>query len=270
MNKEEHYQCEVQQGGSKGLDLLDLKFNQTTMDFIKNNGIKPGMKVLDIGCGTGIMSRWLAEQVGNNGKVIAIDNNENQIEAAKLHSTEHKINNIEYRLFSAYDILDLNEKFDLIYCRFVLHHLESPRKAITLFYEALNAGGIYIGEEGLVNAAFSYPPTFAWSGFKYKETQPQNEKDGVDRDGDFGMKLYYYAKKAGFMIMDYKLVQPLLWKKEHKTLLLDGLKEFKNTAISQGMTEEQWQNKYQETVRFIDDDNQIIGFFGSCQISAKK
>ena len=178
MSKEEHYQCEVQKGGSKGLDLLDLIFNEPTMHFIKSNGIKPGMKVLDIGCGTGIMSRWLAEQVGENGKVIAIDNNENQIEAAKQHAAKNEIGNIEYKLFSAYDILDLKVKFDLIYCRFVLHHLESPRKAITLFYSALNEGGIYIGEEGLVNAAFAYPPTFAWSGYQYKETQPQEEKDG--------------------------------------------------------------------------------------------
>ena len=92
----------------------------------------------------------------------------------------------------------------------------------------------------------------------------------MSRDGDFGRKLYYYAKQAGFYIQDCHLVQPLLWKKEQKSLLLDGLKEFKKTAISQGMTEDQWQTKYQETARLIDDDNQIIAFYGSCQVAAKK
>jgi SAM-dependent methyltransferase len=265
----EKYDYEVGKGGSQGLDLLDLSFNPTTMSFIKNFGLKAGMKVLDVGCGTGVMSRWLAQQVGELGKVIAIDNSENQLEAAKEASKDPKFKNIEYKLLSVYDILDLKEKFDLIYCRFVLHHVHSPRKAIKLFYEALNPGGIYVGEEGIISAAFAYPPSFAWAGYEPK-LHPAKERDGEDRDGDFGMKIYFYSKLAGFEIIACQLVQPVLWEKERKSLLLQGLKEFKKTALEQGMTEEQWKKKYEETERLIADDNQIMAFYQSCQVAGKK
>lgn len=263
----EKYECEVAKGGSQGLDLLDLSFNPTTMSFIKHFAVKPGMKVLDVGCGTGVMSRWFAEQVGTRGKVIAIDNSQNQLEAALNSSKDHK--SIEYKLLSLYDILDLNEKFDLVYCRFVLHHIHSPRKAIQLFFEALNPGGIYVGEEGIISAAFAYPPSFAWTGYEVK-FDSEREQDGIGRDGDFGMKLFYYSKQAGFDILGCNLVQPVLWEKERKALLLYGLKEFKKTALDQGTTEEEWQKKYKETERLIEDDNQMIAFYGSCQVAAKK
>ncbi len=269
MTHNEKYECEIGKDGSKGLELLDLVFNPSTTAFIARNGIKPGMKVLDVGCGTGVMSRWLAQKVGESGKVIAIDNSADQVHAAQK-ATDKQWQNIEYLTLSAYDILSLNQTFDLIYCRFVLHHLHSPRSTIKLFYDALNLNGIYIGEEGLVNAAFAYPPTFAWNGYMPELKHPSEERDDEGRDGDFGMKLYYYAKQSGFSIVDCHLAQPLLWKKEQKIHLLNGLKEFKKTELSHGTTEETWQKKYHETERLIEDDNQIIGFYGSCQVAAKK
>jgi len=265
---DESYDFEIGEEGQKGLDLLGVLFNPTTKSFIKQYGLQEGMKVLDVGCGTGDMSRWFARQVGLQGRVLAIDNNENQIHAAKVKTPDE--GNIEYKCLSAYDILQLKETFDLVYCRFVLHHLHSPRQTIQLFYEVLNAGGIYIGEEGLINAAFAYPATFAWEGYMPEMKAPSEEKDGLGRDGDFGMKLFYYTKQAGFAILSCQLVHPLLWKKEQKEPLLIGLQEFKKTALAQGMTEEEWQQKYQETQRIALDDNQILGFYESCQIAAKK
>ena len=131
--KDEHYELEI---GPEGLsyDLLDKAFNETTQAFILKAGIKSGMRILDVGCGGGVMTAWLARQVGPNGRVMAIDNSPEQIEFARQRLLKHQLTNVDFQVVSAYDIAKLDQKFDLIYCRFVLHHVYSPRKTIKIFY----------------------------------------------------------------------------------------------------------------------------------------
>lgn len=269
MKKDEKYDLEI---GEEGLsyDLLDRSFNESTQAFILKAGIKPGMRVLDVGCGGGVMTAWLAKQVGPKGHVTAIDNSPEQLNFAKQSLLKQKITNVDFQVMSAYDIGKLNQKFDLIYCRFVLHHVHSPRKTIKLFYDNLNSKGIYVGEEGMIGSAFAYPPSFAWQGYTPKLVSPDEEVDGQGREGDFGMKLFYFTRAAGFMVSDCHLVRPVLWKKEDKQGLLENLKVFKKTNLEQGTTEAEWQKKYDETVRLVRDDNQVIGFYGSCQIAGHK
>ena len=117
---------------------------------------------------------------------------------------------------------------------------------------------------------WTYPSTNAWYGYQPDLPAPESINEGNERDGDFGMKLFNTCKKSGFTIKDCQLDQPLLWTKEQKQGVLSGLIAFKNTALKQGMTEQEWQGKYDETIRIISDPNQIIAFYGSCFIAAKK
>jgi ubiquinone/menaquinone biosynthesis C-methylase UbiE len=94
--------------------------------------------VLDIGCGSGVMTCWIAQQVGDTGHVIGIENNENQLQAAKKRAHNASLKNAEFKLCSAYDLESLNEKFDFIYCRFVLHHLHKPDEVIFKIFNELN------------------------------------------------------------------------------------------------------------------------------------
>lgn len=269
--KEEKYELEI---GEEGLsyDLLDLCFNESTQAFILKAGIKPGMHVLDVGCGGGVMTSWLAKQVGPTGHVTAIDNSKEQLEFARRRVSAQNLTNVDFQVLSAYDIAKLNKNFDLIYCRFVLHHIHSPRKAIQIFYDNLNSKGIYIGEEGMIGSAFAFPPSFAWQGYIPTLVSPEKDKEneGKGREGDFGMKLFYYTQMAGFSVSDCHLVRPILWKKEQKKGLLENLKIFKKTDLEQGVTEQEWQQKYDETFRLVEDTNQVIGFYGSCQVAGVK
>lgn len=100
--------------------------------------------------------------------------------------------------------------------------------------------------------------------------KPEEEVDGQSRDGDIGMKLFYECRKAGFEIINCGLIQPILWKEKQKIKLLEALNAFKQTDLEHGTTEKEWQNKYDETVRFSKDPNQVIGFYGSFQVAGKK
>ena len=79
---------------------------------------------MDVGCGTGVMTQWLAEQTGPNGTVTAIDNNESQVNATMKRIHNAKLSNVRSQVLSAYDLKSLDQKFDLVYCRFLLHHLQ--------------------------------------------------------------------------------------------------------------------------------------------------
>ncbi len=266
---EEKYDFEI---GEEGLsyDILDESYNTRTQQFLLEAGLTQGMKVLDVGCGAGVMTAWMAGQVGDQGHVTALDNSPEQLSVAKQRVEKSGLSNVETKVLSAYDIEKLGERYDLIYCRFLLHHLHSPRKAIKAYYENLNDGGIYVGEEGIISHMFAYPPTFAWQGYMPELISPRKEVDGQDRDGDIGMKLFYECHQAGFEIINCGLNQPILWKEAQKIKLLEALNAFKQTDLEQGTTEDAWQKKYDETVRFSKDPRQIIGFYGSFQVAGKK
>jgi len=51
--------------------------------------LKPGTKVLDLGCGNGYMSVALAQLVSPNGKVVAVDSSQEKLDAAKRTVSEH-------------------------------------------------------------------------------------------------------------------------------------------------------------------------------------
>lgn len=269
MSNKESYEFEI---GSEGLDydILDKSYNENTQQFLLNNGLKEGMHVLDIGCGAGVMTSWIAKQVGPSGSVLAIDNSPEQLQVTNKNLEKLNINNVKTQVLSAYDVVKLDKKFDAIYCRFLLHHLHSPRLAIKCFYEALKPEGIYFGQEGMIHAAFSYPDSFAWRGYLPTMIDTDKEKDGEGRDGDFGMKLLYNCIESGFFIQDCSYHQPLLWKKEQKEGLISGLLAYKQTELEQGLNENEWQKKYNEIIRLINDNKQLIGFYGSCLIAAHK
>ena len=46
-----------------------------TLQLLREAGIAPGMSVLDIGCGGGLLTRDVAELVGPGGYVLGIDRN---------------------------------------------------------------------------------------------------------------------------------------------------------------------------------------------------
>ncbi|CDZ79011.1 putative methyltransferase YcgJ [Legionella massiliensis] len=269
MAHKEEYDFEIDEEGL-AYDILDLSFNTTTQAFLAKNGIKPGMRVLDVGSGSGIMTHYLAQQVGKDGEVLSIDISAEQLARAQRYCAQQGDQNVRFKEISIYDLATLKEKFDLIYCRFVLHHLHSPRTAISIFYQHLNDKGIYLAEEGIISAAFAYPPTAAWHYSRPEQPLPEMEVDGQQRDGEFGMKLIYWMQKKGFAIRDACLVQPLLTSQQQKTLLLDGHYAYKKTALAQGMSNEDWEAQTLELKRLAADELSIVGFYQSCLVCGVK
>ena len=100
-----------------------------TERLLREAGIAPGMRVLDLGCGAGDVALLAAEMVGPNGAVVGIDRNDDVLAVARDRARNAGYANIEFREGAAEDFVD-PAPFDLAIGRYVLVHQADPTNFI--------------------------------------------------------------------------------------------------------------------------------------------
>jgi len=97
-----------------------------------------GLRVLDIGCGAGILSEAL-EQAG--AEVTGIDLAEEAIDAARMHA-EASGRSIEYRTISAEELAaERPGHYDLVCCLEMLEHVPDPESIVSACAQLIRPGG---------------------------------------------------------------------------------------------------------------------------------
>lgn len=100
--------------------------------------LKEGMLILDVGCGTGAISKDIAKIIGDTGKVVGIDNTKEFIESGKkTYADVINLDLIHSDLFE----FQSEEKFDLIVSARVLQWLTTPKDALLKMKELLKPDG---------------------------------------------------------------------------------------------------------------------------------
>ena len=103
--------------------------------------VKPGMKVADVGAGTGLFTRLFAKAVGPEGKVYAVDIAKNFLQHIEKTTKENGIENVETVLATA-DSSNLRpDSVDLVFISDTYHHFEFPQKTMASVHRALRPGG---------------------------------------------------------------------------------------------------------------------------------
>jgi ubiquinone/menaquinone biosynthesis C-methylase UbiE len=97
-----------------------------------------GMKVLDVGCGTGAITRGIAEAVGPTGCVIGMDSNPNLVDKAR--QAHGNIPGIAFETGDIYNI-PYEGVFDIVTSARVLVWLCEPLQALTMMKSAVKVGG---------------------------------------------------------------------------------------------------------------------------------
>jgi len=118
---------------------------QPPAQLIERSGIKPGMTVLDLGCGSGAFTPSVARAVGEQGKVYAVDIQPKMLQQLerKLAKPENQdIRNIELKQASAYDLPFEKSSMDLVYMVTVLQEIPDRSRALREIKRVLKPGGI--------------------------------------------------------------------------------------------------------------------------------
>lgn len=104
------------------------------------------IRVLDLGCGTGTITKNLKEKF-KNAQVTCLDLAENMIEMAKIKLNEY--DDVDYVIGDFYDY-NFSENYDVIVSSLALHHLvtdDDKKGFYKKIYDALDQGGIFLNAD---------------------------------------------------------------------------------------------------------------------------
>jgi 2-polyprenyl-6-hydroxyphenyl methylase / 3-demethylubiquinone-9 3-methyltransferase len=128
------------------------KFNPVRLGFIKEAACRrfgrdakrldalAGLRVLDIGCGGGILSEPLARL---GADVVGADPAKANIEAARLHAAEAGVA-VDYRATTAEELADAGERFDVVLAMEVVEHVADLGLFIKRSAEMVKPGGLMV------------------------------------------------------------------------------------------------------------------------------
>ena len=161
------------------LDSGFRRFFQSPGTIIERSGIEPGMTVMELGCGSGAYTTYVARVVGEKGEVYAVD-----VQSAMLRQLEQKlaraenqdIRNVELKEASAYELPFADDFFDLVYMVTVLMEIPDRGRALREVKRVLKPGGTLAVTEFFPDPDYPFRSTVIKTG----------KREGLSLDGSQG------------------------------------------------------------------------------------
>ncbi|MEX2026589.1 MAG: methyltransferase domain-containing protein, partial [Pirellulaceae bacterium] len=169
--------------------------------FVEFLRVQPGMRVLEVGSGLGILAAEVAA-AAEGVEVIGLERSSEQIAAATSAPRVHYVQG------DAHELPFADGSFDLVYCRYLLEHVANPVRVLSEMRRVTRPGGrvqamVYDGS--LVRLD---PPCPAfeqvWSAFAEHQRQ-------FGGDGLIGRRLYRLFRDAAFSQIELSIQPELHW-----------------------------------------------------------
>lgn len=110
--------------------------------------LKPGMRIVDVGCGTGDFTRYLADLVPGKCQVMGVDTHVASLRAATSETRRAGLSGrVSYKKGDAYAIPLRDDFADITCCRNLLMHLTDPVSAVSEMARITKLGGIVVAVE---------------------------------------------------------------------------------------------------------------------------
>ena len=186
------------------LRLLDEIFGPATREFLTTIGLRRDWRVADIGCGIGLVALWIAEQVGKNGWVSAVDVSPEQLRVAERNAAVAGLRNISFHQASVYETSLPRASFDLVCSRFLMCHLQHPLDALKEMGALLKKGGVLTCEDCNDSTIVTDPPTCAYTRL-VEISRAVDAQRGID--SEIGLKLHRLFREAEFRLPGISLRQ---------------------------------------------------------------
>jgi SAM-dependent methyltransferase len=129
--------------------LRDDVYRRPLATALERLGIGPGWRCVDVGAGGGDVSVALAEIVGRQGRVYAVDSDPKaRDEAAEAAAAFSQV----LAITQAAEDLVLPERVDLAFCRFLLMHVIDPGVVLGRMAKVVRPGGFLVAQEPITSA----------------------------------------------------------------------------------------------------------------------
>jgi ubiquinone/menaquinone biosynthesis C-methylase UbiE len=115
-------------------------FAPAAQDLLRTVALQPGERVLDVACGTGIVARLAAPQVGPSGQVAGLDLNEGMLAVARAQAASQGLP-IEWHQGDATQLPFPDAAFDVVLCQQGLQFIADRRAALREMRRVLVPGG---------------------------------------------------------------------------------------------------------------------------------
>lgn len=137
------------------LDALGALYDGFSIDHLTRVGVGPGWSCLEVGAGSGTIARWMASQVGRQGRVLATDIDPRFLESLAGHGVEVRRHDI------AADPLE-ERAFDVVHARAVLQHVPGREHALAKMAAALRPGKTLLVEDIVMPHPATHPELPTW------------------------------------------------------------------------------------------------------------